>query len=141
MDANSLSQLVQVIVKDGRSYLQYLSEAFPWATAQKQPALATLFALAKEEGEAVTHIARYLQKNRLNPPRFGAYPSVYTNDNFVALDYVVPILLRETKTRVVELEAAIGQVANDDARKLLTGYLELKRRQLAALAEIAVEKK
>ncbi len=140
MDANSLSQLVQVILKDGRSYLQYLSEAFPWATAQKQPALATLLVLAKEEGEAVTNIARYLQKQRLNPPRFGAYPSVYTNDNFVSLDYVLPILLRETKARVAHLEAA-SHVANDDARKLLTGYLELKRRQLASLAEIAAEKK
>ena len=137
MDANSLSQLQQVIVKDGRSYLQYLSEAFPWATAQKQPALATLLTLAKEEGEAVTHIARFLQKNRLNPPRFGAYPSVYTNDNFVALDYVLPILLRETTTRVAQLEAAAGHVADNDARKLLESYLEMKRHQLQKLGEIA----
>jgi hypothetical protein len=141
MDANSLSQLYQVIVKDGRSYLQYLSEAYPWATAQKQPELATLLALAKEEGEAVARIARFLQKNHLNPPRFGAYPSVYTNDNFVALDYVVPILLREATARVAQLEGAVGHVADGDARKLLEGYLETKRRQLAALSEIAADKK
>lgn len=138
MDGTTATLLQEMVRKEGRSLLQYVSESFPWTTSKNLHALPVIFDMVKEEQEGTAAIVRLLLKNRLRPPYLGAYPMSFTTINYMSLDFLLPYLIDFEKHRIAELEKDIPVVADDEARDLLKSLLEMKRRHLLTLVNLTV---
>ena len=136
MHAETAALLQDLVRREGRSLLQYVSESFPWTTAKNQHVLPVLQNLAKEEQEGTAAIVQYLLKNRRRPPYLGAYPMSFTTINYMSLDFLIPYLIEFEKRRIAELEKDSGLVSEDEVKKLLKSLLEMKQNHLAVLSSL-----
>jgi hypothetical protein len=140
IDRQTYLRLQDVIRREGRSFLQYAGESFPWTTAPQQETVAKLQQLVCEEQTGAAALARYLAKNRLTPPYLGAYPTYFTSYNFLALDRLLPLLVEHQKHGVAELQADVAAL-NGDTRKQVEQLLAMKNRHLQELEALATAAK
>ena len=138
MDADRFTLLSRLISMGSSSLLQYVSESFPWSADPAHIAFDSVLNLAKEEREAVSLITRHLQKRRFRLPKFGSYPSHFTNINFVSLDYLLPKLIAEQEKEIAEIVSGLLPEEDDEVRRLAQRFLEMKRRHLPTLQELAL---
>ena len=136
IDAQEIRLIGRQIIRDGRSLLQYVGEAFPYAPHQAEPAVHRLESLAKEQSAAVGRLIRFLQRHHATPPLLGSFPSEFTSANFVALIHLLPALLKEEQEGIAELERSLAVLPHGEVRDLLADYLQTKRRTLDTLNEI-----
>ncbi len=136
IDAQGLHLIQQQIIRDGRSLLQYVGEAFPYAPHRAEPAVHRLEALAKEQNAAVGRLIRFLQRHHATPPLLGSFPSDFTTANFVALAHLLPALQKDEQHGIAELERALATLPAGEVHDLLADYLQTKRRTLQILDEI-----
>lgn len=141
MDGATAKLLGDLVRKEGRSLLQYVSESYPWTTAKTDWALPVLLAMAKEEQDGTAGIVRLLLKERLRPPYLGAYPMSFTTINYMSLDFLIPYLVEFQKRRCAELQSDLATLAEGEARELVKGLLEMKERHLAALINLGATEK
>jgi hypothetical protein len=137
IDRASQTILLDIIRREGRSLLHYVSESFPWITAEEQEALARLQAMVQEELAGTAELARFLAKNRSAPSPLGPYPMSFTNINYVSLDHLLPILVDNQARCVKDLEAGLSRISDPHARPILQRYLDMKRKHLASLEDMA----
>jgi hypothetical protein len=140
MDAGSQSLFSRLISMGSSSLLQYVSESFPWSADPAHAALDVVQSVAHEERDEVVRLTRMLQKRHLPLPVIGAYPSHFTNINFVSLDYLLPKLCSEHEKEIAEIESKLYQVGDDDIREEVQGYLDMKRRHLQTLQGLTARK-
>lgn len=136
MDAASRRLLEELILREGRSLLHYVSEADPWMARKERRAFDLIVAMDREEQAAVGRAVRLLLRRRVTPPAPGGYPMSYTTINNVALCHLVPQLIAVERQRLADLEPRIAEAADSDARALLGEVLEMKRRHLQQLADL-----
>jgi hypothetical protein len=82
IDSLSVSLLQEVFRREGRSLLQYVRDAFLWAKAEEQAALADINTMIAEEQAGAAEIARFLQKHHVPLPYVGPYPMNFADVNF-----------------------------------------------------------
>ena len=104
MDASTAAMLQDLVRKEGRSLLQYVSESFPWTTPHNGQAVPLLLAMVKEEQEATGKAVALLLKNHHRPPYLGAYPMSFTTINYMSMGFLLPYLIDFEKRRIAELE-------------------------------------
>lgn len=122
--------------RESRSLLQYVREAYPWTRADEQPVLDELQKLITEEEQSTAALAEFLLRHHINLPYLGAYPD-YTTVNYVGLDFLLPRLVNEQRRSLAALEADLGLLTDPDARQAVGQVLEMKRRHLHKLEELA----
>jgi hypothetical protein len=131
------SAVLQTILRrEGRSLLQYIREAYPWAKVDEQPILADLQKLIDDESRSTAGLAAFLLRHHINLPYMGAYPD-FTCVNYVSLDFLLPRLVNEQRRAVAALEADLALLTEPDARQTVEKILEMKRRHLQKLEELA----
>ncbi len=140
MDVGSQTLFVRLISMGSSSLLQYVSESFPWSADPAHAALNAVRAVAHEERDAVARFTRILQKKRLRQPLMGAYPSHFTTINFCALDYLLPRLIAEHEREIAEIETKLHAADDKEIHALAAGYLDMKRRHLQTLNDLAAQK-
>ncbi|HWY87241.1 MAG TPA: hypothetical protein VNX28_10980 [Gemmataceae bacterium] len=141
MDAATAALLQEMVRKEGRSLLQYVSESVPWTTPKNHEALPVLLDLVREEQEGAAAIVKLLLKHRVRPPYLGAYPMSFTTINYMSLDFLLPYLIDFEKRRIAELEQDLTVVSDEEAKHLLRTLLEMKQRHLLTLRNLGgVEK-
>jgi hypothetical protein len=133
IDAQVAHLIERQIVRDGRSLVQYVEEAFLYSSASGEELRHRVDALAKDEQQAVGKLIRFLHKEHVTPPLLGAFPSRFTTINFAALDHLLPAILKEQEAGIAELERALHHLPECEGRHVLWEYLEGKRRRLGAL--------
>jgi rubrerythrin len=131
------SLLEEIVRRQARSLLQYVSEAFPWTSPEEQDALQRLHQIIGEEYRAVGDLVRFLVRNHRTPPLMGSYPMNFTNINYVTLDHLLRLLVDYEKTAVQELKQALSRLADGEARNLVQAMLDMKRRHLETLQALA----
>jgi hypothetical protein len=136
MDAATITLLQDLVRKEGRSLLQYVSESFPWTTHKNHHVLPVLFDMTKEEQEGAAAVVKLLLKNRARPPYLGAYPMSFTTINYMSLDFLLPYLIDFEKRRSADLDKDLAVVHDDEAKHLLQTLLEMKQRHLATLISL-----
>jgi hypothetical protein len=141
MDGATAKLLGDLVRKEGRSLLQYISESFPWTAAKNHQALPVLFEMVREEQEGTAAIVRLLLKNRQRPPYLGAYPMSFTTINYMALDFLIPYLVDFERRRCAELGKDLAVLSDEDARALVKSLLEMKERHLAGLINLLGKEK
>lgn len=139
MDAASQRLLEELIVREGRSLLQYVSAADPWTTRQNRRAFDQIVAMAREEQAAVGRAVRLLLRRRMRPPAKGGYPMSYTMINNVALDHLVLQLIELERHDLADLEPRVAEAADTEARALLGDVLEMKRRHIQRLTDLVAQ--
>ena len=101
MDAETCTILQNAMRAESKSFLQYVSDAFPWTTPDELAALAKLQSLIAEEKEGAGAIAEFLTQNKQPLPYLGSYRMSFTTMNFVSLEH----LLRALRGQVTRSEA------------------------------------
>ena len=139
LDSSTQSLLRDHVRRESRSLLAYVRDAYPWAAAEESEALTTLRRLIREEEEAVAALGRFLARRRVALPPFESYPSSFTSINFVALDYLLPRLVEYQRHSLGDLERDLARVKDPDARAQVQGLIDLKRRHLSSLEELAAQ--
>lgn len=137
IDARTQSLLEEMVRREGRSFLQYIADSYPWATAEEAATLAKLQELIAEEREAMGELGRYLVRRRLPLPYLGAYPMAFTTSNFVALDFLLPRLVEEESRAIAALERDLAKLGDPEARAQVQKILDMKRRHRQALEALA----
>jgi len=138
-DDRTEALLQTVVRREARSLLQYVSEAFPWETAEERGAVAQLQQAAAEERDAVAALTRAMQRKRLTPPYLGAFPQEFTTINFVSLDHLLPQLVDAQRRAIAALERDRDALEDPDLRAGLDKVLEMKRRHLKTLESLAAK--
>lgn len=129
-----LALLQNLVRREGRSLVQYVSESFPWTTPDEYAALARFQEIVHEDMEGAARIARFLTRHKvrtLGP--LGPYPMNFTTINYSSLDHLLPILQDNQRRRIAELTVDLKKVTDPECRHLLEEFIDLKRRHLAKL--------
>ena len=137
IDRHTYLLLQDVIRREGRSFLQYAGESFPWSTSRDGAALDAIRKLIQEEQDGTAVLSRYLHKNHLTPPYLGAYPSYFTSYNYLSLDRLVPLLIDHQKSHIAALEDDLSGIPDGEARKQVQQLVEMKKRHLKELEALA----
>lgn len=132
----SVAVLQNIFRREGRSLLQYVSEAYPWTRAGEQKPLAELHKMIAEEGQANADLATFLRRRHVPLPYLGAYPD-FTTVNYVRFDFLLPRLVEAQRQGISALEHDLASLTDAVARQEVEKILELKRRHLQKLEELA----
>jgi len=138
IDRDTYLHLQNVIRREGRSFLQYAGESFPWNTYEEKEKAAQLNEIVREERDGAAALSRYLIKHRLTPPYLGAYPSYFTSYNYLSLDRLLPLLVDHQKRGLADLQADVLALHNGETRKQVEDILAMKGRHLKALEALAI---
>ncbi len=125
--------LQEIVCRQSRSLLQYVHDAFPWASTGEEAALVGLQRVIAEDQQATRGLVRFMQRAKVDIPFLGSYPSWFTTINFISLDHLLPMLIREQREEIASLAAALPRVASPEAQDQIRRLLDLKRKHLQAL--------
>lgn len=140
MDSLSISLLQDILRREGRSLLQYARDAFPWATAEEQAALAQINVLIEEEQKSAAELARLLLKNHAPLPYVGPYPMNFTDVNYVSLDHLRPMLVEHQKRAIAHFERDLALLHDGTARAQVQKMLAMKEKHLKQLESLPAAK-
>jgi hypothetical protein len=132
----STQGLQNIFRREGRSLLQYVAEAYPWARVDDQATLAELQKMIAEEAQATGALASYMRRHHVELPYLGAYPD-YTPLNYVGIDFLLPRLVEAQRQSVEALDKDLASLTDVDYRRQVEQTLEMKRRHLKKLEELA----
>jgi hypothetical protein len=139
IDPQTQTALQDILRRESRSVLIYVAEAYPWTNSTGTKALAGLQHLIAVEREAIACLGRFLVRQRIPLPYLPSYPAHFTTINFLALDFILPRLIEHERQSIAELENDLAAVKNPAARAEVEKLLDLKRKHLPQLEELASE--
>ncbi len=135
--AQDAARLERVIRREGRSLLQYLSEAFPWPKTTGDPAPQKVRDMAREEREAIGKLVRLLARRRHMVPYLGAFPMAFTSMNYISIDRALERLAEDGRRAVAALEDDRAALTDAEMRTELDKLIDMKRRHVKALEALA----
>ena len=141
LDAQTQALLQDIVRRQSRSLLQYVSEAFPWTTPEEQGALEVIRGLIVEEQALAASVAKFLQRAQVGVPYTGSYPKAFTTINYVSLDYLLPLLIKQERASLEVLEREAEQIGNAEARALVDQIVAVQRRHVTTLEGLAPKAK
>jgi hypothetical protein len=137
-DARTQTLLQDILRRESRSFLMYVTEAYPWTTSTQMQTLAALQQIIAEEREAIGHFGRFLVRQRIPLPFLPPFPRHFTTINFLALDFILPRSIEYERHSLAALERDVLVVKEPSARAEVEKLLALKRRHLSQLEEWAL---
>jgi hypothetical protein len=133
IDSPTLTLLQGIVRRENQSLLNYVADAYPWATAGEQETAFNLKQAVKEVQSAVAALGRFLFRRHAAPGPFGSYPMLFTTLNFIALDFLIGKLLESETRSVAELKADLARISDPEARAQVEKLLAAKEKTLAFL--------
>jgi hypothetical protein len=135
MDLASREQLFRILRREGRSLFQYLREVPAWVGLHDRNAFARTRELAGAELEIINGLTKLVQKHHHGMMHLGAFPD-FTSFNDTALNYSLPIIIREQKQLLAELERERSLITDGEAGAQLDQLLVLKRKHVPQLESL-----
>jgi hypothetical protein len=133
IDRDTYTRLQQVLLREGRSLLQYARDSFPWTNHKDGEKVGALRQISDEETEAIARLGRFLLKNHLSPPLLGAFPMAFTSYNYLSLPRLIALLIEHQRQGIADLQADIPHINDREARSVIQYLLELKKQHLERL--------
>lgn len=133
IDAQTQTLIQDILRRESRSVLRYVAEAFPWINSTEDKALAAAQRIIAAERQAVVDLGQYLIRQRVALPFFPSYPASFTTINFLAFDYVLPLLVDYERESLAELERDLSAIKEPGAHAAVEKLLTVKRRNLTEL--------
>jgi len=137
MESSDQHLLQQIIRREGRSFLQYIGQAFPWSPPGREGEVTAIGIIAAEEQDELSGLVRFMTKNRITPPYLGAYPTAFTSMNFTSIGFLLPVLIQAEHDGIKALEADTARLMDLDARGEVAALLDVKKRHLDDLTGLA----
>ena len=106
------SQLNDLLIQIGRSFLQYVDESWPWASSSEEQTRQTLEELAANQRDTVATLARLLNESG-EYIDFGTYPTSYTSLHYVDVDFLLDQLVQNQESIVKACKSASEALASD----------------------------
>jgi hypothetical protein len=135
LDTAAETHLQTIFRRENRSLLQYVRQAAPWAGPSDRDRLQRVYELADAEFDALGELAAFLETHHVPLPYLGAFPTEFTDHNFIALRKLLPLLIDDHRRGVDQL-LNDGAALSGPARVLVERLLEAKRKHLAELESL-----
>ncbi|HEX3151809.1 MAG TPA: hypothetical protein VHR66_27300 [Gemmataceae bacterium] len=129
-------RLIDAYRRERLSFTQYILQATPYAGPADRSMLERVQAIAGAEAKSLDGFADYLADNRVIVPFLGAFPSVFTNYNFIAVRRLLPQLATDQARGLAALERDALASPPGDARTWLERLANDKRMHMAELTKL-----
>lgn len=136
------SVLNSVLIDTARSFLQYMSEASPWVGEQALSIGEQVSVLAARQRQDVSDIVSLLTSREF-PIDFGAYPTEYTDQQFLSLESLFHNLRASQDLVCSSISSGLQAIGTDDeAATALLSAIDVRQKEVAhALKELQRELK
>lgn len=132
-DARTEAALQDAFRRASRSMLQYVGEAYPWASEAERATLDQLRKLIAEEYRAIGALAGFLRRRRIGLPHVGAYAEPFTTMNYISLDRLLPLLAGYQRQAVAELTRDRDRAGDPEAQAEIGKLVALGQQHLTTL--------
>jgi hypothetical protein len=129
-------RLLEAYRRERLSFLQYVRQATPYAGQADRGVLERVRELADAENADLSGFAEFLDASRVRVPFVGAFPTVFTNYNFVAIRKLLPGLIADEKRGLASLEADVAALEPGNARTRLEKLADSKRMHVTELEKL-----
>ena len=137
IETTTRETLTEVYCRERLSFLQYVRQASPYAGPADKPLLERVRELGAAESAALDGLAEYLDRNHISLPHVGAFPSPFTNYNFVAVRKLLPRLVEDETRGLASLERDAAVLPLGESRSWVEKLAESKRMHLTELVKFA----
>jgi hypothetical protein len=137
IESDLQAALVDVYRRELLSFLQYVNQASPYAGAKDRQFLERVRELARLEGTELERFAGWLDRNHIAPPYVGAFPTAFTNYNFVALRKLLPEIIADERRGISALERDASAFPAGDARVWVETLAATKRLHVNELERLS----
>lgn len=138
MDTTTIATLQDILLRESHTLLNYMSTAGPWTDSEHADNPNRLNKLAAEERAATNRLMNWLLRRKI-PPLGGSYPKDFTTLHFVAMDHLLPQLVKSERRLLDQLRQDAAKIADQEPRHITDEMIEMKRRHLAELESLAAE--
>ncbi len=126
-------ELNQLFISKGRCLLQYVGEAWPWASADDETERQAIEELVSRQRNMIAQLAQFLHQ-RDWPLEVGTYPTEYTDLQYLSLDYFRRLLVDDAQAVVSEIERTLSMCQSDgEITEMLESFLAEQKSIHAAL--------
>lgn len=140
IESHTQRLLQDILRRESCSLLRYVTEAFPWTDSTEAKTLTDLQQILAAEREAVVGLGQFLVRQHVPLPYLPSYPANFTTINFLALDYVLPLLVDCERQSIAQLERDLASVKEAAARAEIEKLLTVKQRHLPQLEALIPSK-
>ena len=130
------STLLELYRRERLSFLQYVGQATPYADPADRPMRDRVLELARAEAAGLDEFGDYLERHHVTLPRVGAFPTPFTNYNFVAIRKLVPDLVALERRGLQALQHDVAVLPEGDFRKLVQELAAAKQTHLNELEKL-----
>jgi hypothetical protein len=134
--AENYSTLLDVYRRGKLSFLQYVDQTSPYAGAADLPLLDRVRQFARAEAEELEKLSEYLENNRISVPLPGAFPTKFTNYNYVAVRKLLPSLLADEVSGLAALEMDAANLPQGELRSWVEKLAASKRVHVTELEKL-----
>lgn len=129
-------RLNDLVVRMFRSLLQYTNECWPWGGIDEVAEQKIIADLAARQQQEVQRLVELLQ-DRNERVESGTYPTEFGDLHYVALEYLMHMLLNDENGIIAALEQeAATSAADHEVANLLQELIASERQNLAQLQEL-----
>ena len=136
MSLNDRDTLLGIYRRERLSFLQYVGQSTPYASPADRPTLTRVHELARAESAAMDRFGDYLDRSRITLPHLGAFPTTFTNYNFIAVGKLLTPLRQDAARGVVDLERDAAALPTGAAKLLVEELAVAKRMHLNELEKL-----
>jgi hypothetical protein len=129
----TIGAIQEIIRREGRSFLQYIGDTFPWVADEDRAAFVQLQQIIGEQRQGIGKLMRFLSRQRADVPYLGSYPQSFTSWNFVSVTALVPRLVDDVRRGIDALSRDMARISDPDALTLVASFLTMKRKHLQTL--------
>lgn len=135
MDHTVRAMLHSILRRECRSLFQYHGEIPAWTGVHDQNVFARMRELAAAESDVTEGLLKLLQKRDGGTVYLGPFPD-YTSYNDAALHFLLPIIVREQKGLLSQLDRDRLMITDAEAGPLLDQLISLKRQHIQELESL-----
>ena len=137
MPEYAASALNDLLVRLNRSLLQYAGESWPWTDPESAGERAVVDSLVARQQAHVGRLAELLWGRYWNID-FGVYPAEYTDLHYVALDYLLTLLVASERDVLEEIERVLPLcIGDEEATRIVEGARNDQREIVEQLQRLA----
>ena len=137
MHAGEHAQIQEIFRRENRSFLQYVSQSTPWSSPSDRKLVDTIDALAKEEQQALVSLAKWMDAHRIAIPYLGAFPTRFSNYNFIDIRKLLVPLIVEQKKELDDLRHGSEAVPEGPLKVQVNNLVALNEKHLAEMMSCA----
>ena len=136
MEGKMRSSATEILRREHLSLLRYVCQTSPFVTAEDRPLLSRLRDFVASEGRILEAFAEVIDRQRMTLPNLGAFPTSFTNYNFVSIRKLLGPLVEDHGRHLELLEHDLGVLSSGPARDALDHLAALKRMHLTEMEKM-----